>query len=127
MAALLNSRPAMGKWGAPDEASLWQAAQADGIDVPRELVEAANVAGGNDNITAIFVAGSEFLGNASSAAAEARARNAITKARDGVAGESGAGPRKSKVARALMTRVAFLVYGFVLGVALALALRWPKP
>jgi serine/threonine protein phosphatase PrpC len=99
----------------------------DAADVPRELVEAANVAGGNDNITAIFVAGSEFLGNASSAAAEARARNAITKARDGVAGESGAGPRKSKVARALMTRVAFLVYGFVLGVALALALRWPKP
>jgi hypothetical protein len=40
------------------------------------------LAGGNDNITAIFVAGSEFLGNASPAAAEARARNAITKARD---------------------------------------------
>ena len=99
----------------------------DPADVPRELVEAANVAGGNDNITAIFVAGSEFLGNASSSAAEARTRNAITKARDGVAGEPGAGPAKSKVARALMTRVAFLVYGFVLGVALALALRWPKP
>jgi serine/threonine protein phosphatase PrpC len=99
----------------------------DAADVPRELVDAANVAGGNDNITAIFVAGSEFLGNASSAAAEARARNAITKARDGVAGEPGAGPGKSKVARALLTRVAFLVYGFVLGVALALALRWPKP
>ena len=44
----------------------------DAADVPRELVEAANVAGGNDNITAIFVAGSEFLGNASSAAAEDR-------------------------------------------------------
>ncbi len=99
----------------------------DPAEVPRELVEAANVAGGNDNITAIFVAGSEFLGNASSSAAEARTRNAITKARDGVAGEPGAWPEKSKVARALLTRVAFLVYGFVLGVALALALRWPKP
>ena len=48
----------------------------DPAQVARELVEAANLAGGNDNITAIFVAGSEFLGNASPAAAEARARNA---------------------------------------------------
>ena len=32
-----------------------------------------------------------------------------------------------KVGRVLTTRVAFLVYGFVLGVVLALALRWPKP
>ncbi len=58
----------------------------DPEQVARELVEAANVAGGTDNITAIFVAGSEFLGNASPAAAEARVRNAITKARDGVVG-----------------------------------------
>ena len=56
----------------------------DPAQVADELVEAANLAGGTDNITAIFVAGSEFLGNASPAAAEARARNAITKARDGV-------------------------------------------
>jgi len=101
----------------------------DPAQVAHELVEAANVAGGNDNITAIFVAGSEFLGNASPAAAEARARNAITKARDGLVEDSRAG---SKVVRILTTRVAFLVYGFVLGVALAavslvLGLRWPKP
>jgi hypothetical protein len=31
------------------------------------------------------------------------------------------------VGRALTTRVAFLIYGFVLGIVLALALRWPKP
>ena len=102
----------------------------DPAQVAHELVEAANVAGGNDNITAIFVAGSEFLGNASPAAAEARARNAITKARDEVAAELDAEPRRgvcSKVARVLTTRVAFLIYGFVLGVVLALALRWPKP
>jgi PPM family protein phosphatase len=101
----------------------------DPAQVADELVEAANLAGGNDNITAIFVAGSEFLGNASPAAAEARARNAITKARDGLVEDSRAG---SKVVRILTTRVAFLVYGFVLGVALAavslvLGLRWPKP
>jgi len=98
--------------------------------VAHQLVEAANVAGGNDNITAIFVAGSEFLGNASPAAAEARARNAVTKARDGVVvelgAEAGSGVR-SKLVRALTTRLAFLIYGFALGVILALALRWPKP
>ena len=61
------------------------------------------MAGGNDNITAIFVAGSEFLGNASPAAAEARARNAITKARESEAAE----PASSGAA--------------------ALYLRWPSP
>jgi serine/threonine protein phosphatase PrpC len=98
--------------------------------VAHQLVEAANVAGGNDNITAIFVAGSEFLGNASPAAAEARARNAVTKARDGAVSETGAKDGsgvRSRVARALTTRLAFLIYGFALGVILALALRWPKP
>jgi serine/threonine protein phosphatase PrpC len=98
----------------------------DPEQVARELVEGANLAGGTDNITAIFVAGSEFLGNASPAAAEARVRNAITKARDGVVAESSAGAL-ARVGRVLTTRVAFLIYGFVLGVVLALALRWPKP
>jgi len=102
----------------------------DPAQVAHELVEAANVAGGNDNVTAIFVAGSEFLGNASPAAAEARARNAITKARDEVVAQLAAEPSAgvwAKVARVLTTRAAFLIYGFVLGIALALALRWPKP
>ena len=99
----------------------------DPAQVADELVEAANVAGGNDNITAIFVAGSEFVGNASPAAAEARTRNAITKAREIDVEEQPRSGALTKVARALTTRVAFLIYGFVLGVALALALRWPKP
>ncbi len=97
--------------------------EGDPAQVARELVEGANLAGGTDNITAIFVAGSEFLGNASPAAAEARARNAVTKARD----DEVAAPGRRSVARVLTTRVAFLIYGFVLGVVLALALRWPKP
>ena len=93
-----------------------------------ELVEAANLAGGNDNITAIFVAGSEFVGNASPAMAEARARHSITKARDEAPGGSGSpAGLLAKLGRVLTTRVAFLIYGFVLGVVLALALRWPKP
>ena len=100
--------------------------EGDPEQVAGELVEAANLAGGTDNITAIFVAGSEFLGNASPAAAQARARNAITKARDEVVGEPGTGA-VAWVARALTTRVAFLIYGFVIGVVLALVMRWPKP
>jgi serine/threonine protein phosphatase PrpC len=106
----------------------------DPAQVAGELVEAANVAGGSDNITAIFVAGSEFLGNASPAAVEARERNAITRAREGAVleGEEAleltpATGHLSKVGRALKSRVAFLIYGFVLGTLLALALRWPKP
>jgi len=98
----------------------------DPAQVAAELVEAANLLGGRDNITAIFVAGSEFLGNASPTAAEARSRNAITKARDELAAESSSGA-VTRLARVLTTRVAFLIYGFVLGVVLALALRWPKP
>ena len=101
----------------------------DPTQVADELLEAANAAGGNDNVTAIFVAGSEFLGNASPAAAEARARNAITKARENIpelVSKPASGVLR-KAARALTTRIAFLVYGFVLGILLALALRWPKP
>jgi PPM family protein phosphatase len=101
--------------------------EGDPGQVARELVEGANLAGGTDNITAIFVAGSEFLGNSSPAAAEARARNAITKARDEVIAELDAKPRRNAIARVLTTRAAFLIYGFVLGIVLALALRWPKP
>ena len=68
----------------------------DPAQVADELVEAANLAGGTDN---------------------------ITKARD----DEVAAPGRRSVARVLTTRVAFLIYGFVLGVVLALALRWPKP
>jgi serine/threonine protein phosphatase PrpC len=82
-----------------------------------ELVEAANRAGGKDNITAVFVAGSEFLGNGSEVMAEARARHSITRVR-AVGENPPAGLRK-----ALTSRMAFLVYGFVMGVVLALAWR----
>jgi PPM family protein phosphatase len=99
----------------------------DPAQVTGELIDAANLAGGADNITAIFVAGSEFLGNASPSAAEARARNAITKARESESAPEPDPPAGRPIKRFLTARVAFLIYGFVLGVALALALRWPKP
>ncbi len=86
-----------------------------------ELVEAANQAGGNDNITAIFVAGSEFLGSASGVMAEARERHAITRDRDGNGAQS---PRRPfSIARLLTGRVAFLIYGLILGLLLALRFR----
>jgi PPM family protein phosphatase len=94
----------------------------DADQVARDLVDAANQAGGNDNITVVFVAGNEFLGNQSPVMAAARARHSITKPREetppqvipkGVSG----------VRRALTSRVAFMIYGFAIGVVLALAWR----
>jgi serine/threonine protein phosphatase PrpC len=98
--------------------------EGDPEKVARDLVDAANLAGGKDNITAVFVAGSEFLGNGSPVMAEARARHSITRMRLGpMAGE--APSRLSRLARVLTSRVAFLVYGFVIGVVLALVWRGP--
>jgi len=98
--------------------------QDDPAKVARELVDAANRAGGKDNITAVFVAGSEFLGNGSPVMADARVRHSITRMRLGsmVAAEPSA---RSRITRALTSRVAFLVYGFVIGVVLALVWKGP--
>jgi len=91
--------------------------------IARTLVEAANGAGGSDNVTAIFVAGSEFIGMASPAMAEARVRHSITRPRSG-AGEPSQRPGAiAALTRVLTCRTAFLVYGFILGVVLALAWR----
>jgi len=49
--------------------------------VARELIAAANEAGGKDNISVIFVAGPEFLGS-DSEEARARVRHSITQARE---------------------------------------------
>lgn len=94
----------------------------DPESVARDLVDAANAAGGTDNITAIFLAGSEFVGSESAAMREARARHSITRAR-ATAGEREAIGRLAGFASLLTCRAAFLVYGFVLGVVLVLAWR----
>ena len=98
----------------------------DPAAVTEALVDAANRAGGKDNVTVIFVAGPEFLGSASPEMAEARARHSITRMRVGAVAEQAAGIL-SRVGGALMSRVAFLIYGFLIGVVLALAMHWPKP
>jgi serine/threonine protein phosphatase PrpC len=66
--------------------------------VAAELVEAANRAGGNDNVTALLVAGPEFRGRASAT----RPRHGTTRAARGWR---------------LTGRLAFLVYGMLLGMA----------
>jgi len=89
-----------------------------------QLVEAANTAGGTDNITAVFVAGGEFVGSASESMIEARARHSITRSREG--SEPAVQQHRSwgRFARLFTTRAAFLIYGFVLGILIALgALR----
>jgi serine/threonine protein phosphatase PrpC len=68
----------------------------DAARVAAELVEAANLAGGCDNITALFVAGAEFRGGAGAT----RPRMSTTRIR-----------RRSRL---LTGRMAFLVYGLLL-------------
>ncbi len=68
--------------------------------VARELVEASNEAGGKDNVTALFVAGSEFRG----------ARHSTTRMLAAPASEH------SSAARLLTGRIAFLLYGVLLGI-----------
>jgi serine/threonine protein phosphatase PrpC len=91
--------------------------------IARTLVEAANSAGGSDNVTALFVAGSEFIGVASPAMAEARVRHSITRPRSGATEPSRPPGTFAALFRVLTCRTAFLVYGFILGVVLALAWR----
>jgi serine/threonine protein phosphatase PrpC len=76
----------------------------DAARVAGELVEAANGAGGRDNITALFVAGPEFRG-----------RSGITRPRASIT-------RFRPSRRALTGRGAFLLYGLLLGMLLWAAL-----
>lgn len=87
--------------------------QGDPTRVARELVEAANEAGGKDNITALFVAGSEFRPSMR----EARARHATTRMRPAAAAAPG------NLRRFFTGRVAFLIYGVLLGILLGAALH----
>ena len=89
----------------------------DPAQVARELVGAANEAGGRDNITALFVAGSEFRGRGAANMPAARARHSTTRMRPAIEEE-----RVSKW-RFLTGRVAFLIYGVLLGFLLWTAMH----
>ena len=84
----------------------------DAEQVARDLVDAANQAGGNDNITAVFVAGSEFVGSSSPAhGGGTRAAFHHQDARRRPAPNHSSG-LSARLVRVLTSRVAFLVYGF---------------
>jgi|SRR5580658_3694988 serine/threonine protein phosphatase PrpC len=85
--------------------------QGDPAEVACELVEAANEAGGKDNITALFVAGSEFRGRGR----EARERHATTRMRFV--------PAPAPHPRFYAGRIAFLIYGMLLGILLGVLLN----
>jgi serine/threonine protein phosphatase PrpC len=77
----------------------------DPARVANDLVEAANQAGGRDNITAVFVAGPEFRG-----------RSGATRPRTGTT--------RIRVPRGAFTgRAAFLIYGLLIGMLIWLAMR----
>ncbi len=89
----------------------------DAEHVALELVDAANEAGGKDNISVVFVAGPDFLGVDSKSMAEARGRHAITRTR-----------RRSRFRRLLVSRALWLITGILLGMllwALREAIRLP--
>jgi serine/threonine protein phosphatase PrpC len=99
----------------------------DPEQVARDLVDAANQAGGKDNITVVFIAASEFIGANSPVMTGARSRHSITRMRAitrmRTAPQDQAPGTAARFGRALGSRAAFLVYGFVIGVLLALAVR----
>lgn len=85
--------------------------------VARRLVEAANAAGGKDNISVVFAAGPEFLGNESGPLQDSRPRHAITRMRH----------VRSRWRRPLRD-IVWLAIGLVLGILLCIGLQllFPK-
>jgi serine/threonine protein phosphatase PrpC len=81
--------------------------------VPQALIDAALVAGGRDNVSVVFVAGSGFLGSRSTRMSAARQRLSATRARGAAA--SNARPKKPR------TRLLFAVLCLLLGLLLGLA------
>jgi serine/threonine protein phosphatase PrpC len=80
----------------------------DAAAVARALVDAANQAGGRDNITALFVAGPDFRGGGEASGSATRPRSSPTRVR-----------RRSKPA----ARVLFLLCGLILGMLVWLVAR----
>jgi serine/threonine protein phosphatase PrpC len=83
--------------------------QYDG-DAPRIaqlMVEAANAAGGRDNISVVFVPGPAFLGTESASLSDGRSRHATTRMRSGKSGSRG-----------IFSYLLVLLVGMVIGLAI---------
>lgn len=76
----------------------------------QDLVDAANQAGGKDNVTVLFIAGREFSGSGTRALAEARARHSVTRMR-----------RAREAWKQSLHRLLWIFLGAVVGVAGTLA------
>ncbi len=89
----------------------------DPSEVARKLVNAANQAGGKDNISVVFVAGAEFVGSESHALVDSRPRHAITRMRT-----------PSTRWRRALKDVLLLVIGLILGMLLCFGIQllFPK-
>lgn len=85
--------------------------------VPQALIDAALVAGGRDNVSVIFIAGSEFLGSRSQKLTAARQRLSATRARGGAATAEAHAP--ARVRTPLLLALLCLVLGFATGYATA--------
>lgn len=81
----------------------------DAPRIARLLVDAANQAGGQDNVSVILVAGPEFVGVHSPAMTTARARHAVTRMR-----------RRRRAWRRMAAPLAWLLIGLVMGMAILL-------
>jgi serine/threonine protein phosphatase PrpC len=94
--------------------------EGDSTRVATDLVDAANDAGGKDNITVIFVAGADFMGRDAGVMTAARERHSITRQR--TARNHAAG------SESFIGRSAYLVLGMVMGLLIGVALerflRW---
>ncbi len=86
--------------------------EGDPDDVARQLIAAANRAGGKDNISVVFVPGTEFVGRQAASLTAARQRHAVTRVR----------PASGRW-RAVLKTVLLLLIGMVLGIALWLGVQ----
>ena len=85
--------------------------------IAQELVDAANRAGGKDNVSVVFVAGPEFVGRSAEGGLKAaRQRHSVTRIR-----------QDSRRWRPLFRNLALLLIGMLLGVALWIGIQrfWP--
>jgi len=87
--------------------------------VAGELVDAANDAGGKDNVTVLFVAGADFRGRVSEAMPAARERHSITRERVSTAGSPPAEP-----AGRFAWMILGMVIGLLLGAVVGRLLQW---
>lgn len=84
--------------------------------IARELVEAANRAGGKDNISVVFVPGAEFVGREAATLTATRQRHAVTRIR----------PETGRW-RPVLKNLSLILIGMLLGVALWIGIQrfWP--